>query len=151
MSEGAGPVEVDNDIIDRHLRAGWWALLIYLVLGFGLEALNGFKVGWYLDVDNETRRSMFRLAHAHGALLGLCNLALASTLGSGRVVVGRVGLASACLLAATVLLPGGFLLGGLVIYDGDPGLGIALVPIGALLLVIGVGLVAVATLRRARG
>ena len=65
-----------------HLRFGWWSLLFFLTLGVALEAMHGFKVGWYLDVDNETRRSMFRLAHAHGALLGLCNLALASTLGS---------------------------------------------------------------------
>ena len=40
--------------------------------------------------------------------------------------------ASPCLLAATLFVPGGFLLGGLVFYDGDPGLGIALLPIGAL-------------------
>jgi hypothetical protein len=148
MSEAQSPT--DTDISERHLRAGWWALLIYLLLGLGLEALNGFKIGWYLDVDNETRRTMLRLAHAHGALLGLCNLAFASTLDSGRVDRTRVGLASACLLAATVLLPAGFLLGGVVIYDGDPGLGIVLVPLGALVLVLGVGQIALATLRRRR-
>lgn len=146
MSEAESSPEID--ISERHLRAGWWALLIYLTLGLGLEAMNGFKIGWYLDVDNETRRTMLRLAHAHGALLGLCNLVFASTLDSGRIAAARVGLASACLLAATVLLPAGFLLGGLVIYDGDPGLGIVLVPLGALVLVIGVGQIALATLRR---
>jgi hypothetical protein len=35
---------------------------------------------------------------------------------------------------AAVLLPAGFFLGGIVIYDGDPGLGVWLVPIGAALL-----------------
>ena len=34
----------------------------------------------------------------------------------------------------SVLLPGGFLLGGLVIHGGDPGIGIYLTPIGAALL-----------------
>ncbi|MGI9240436.1 MAG: hypothetical protein ACR2RV_06515, partial [Verrucomicrobiales bacterium] len=43
-------------------------------------------------------------------------------------------LASATLNAASLLIPGGFLLGGLWIYDGDPGLGILLVPLGALCL-----------------
>ena len=26
----------------RHLRFGWWALLLFLTLGLGLEALHGF-------------------------------------------------------------------------------------------------------------
>jgi hypothetical protein len=38
------------------------------------------------------------------------------------------------LIAATVILPGGFLLGGVVVYGGDPGVSVLLVPIGALLL-----------------
>lgn len=146
-SEAQGPHE---GVVDRHLKLGWWSLFIFLGLGLALEALNGFKVGWYLDVDQETRRTMLRLAHAHGALLGLCNLVFASTLRSGRVVITRLGLASSCFALATVLLPAGFLLGGLVIYGGDPGLGIVLVPIGALALLLAVGLVAIASLRAGR-
>jgi len=42
----------------RHLRFGWWTLLIFLTLGLGLEALHGFKVGMYLKSSNETRRLM---------------------------------------------------------------------------------------------
>jgi len=56
----------------------------------------------------------------------------------------RRKLASAALKAATILLPGGFFLGGLVIHNGDPGLGILLVPLGALLLLIAVVLCATA-------
>ena len=33
----------------------------------------------------------------------------------------------------------GFLLGGIQIYGGDPGIGIVLVPLGGLLLLYGVG------------
>jgi hypothetical protein len=59
----------------RHLRFGWWALFISLVVGVFLETLHGFKLGWYLDVNNDMRRLMFTLAHAHGALLALVNIA----------------------------------------------------------------------------
>ena len=46
----------------------------------------------------------------------------------------RARLASTCLNAASVLLPGGFFAGGIYIYDGDPGLGVFLAPIGGLAL-----------------
>ena len=45
-------------------------------------------------------------------------------------------------MLASLLLPGGFFLGGVVIYAGDPGLGILLVPVGALLLLTAVLLTA---------
>src|SRR5258708_35994227 len=60
---------------DRNLRFGWWSLLVFLSLGAGLEALHGFKIGWYVDVGSETRRLMFTLAHAHGKLPALVNMA----------------------------------------------------------------------------
>ena len=50
----------------RHLRIGWWALLLFLMLGAGLEAMHGFKIGPYLDADYATRRFMWTLSHAHG-------------------------------------------------------------------------------------
>ena len=43
------------------------------------------------------------------------------------------------------MLPGGFFLGGLVIYAGDPGIGILLVPVGAVLLLAAVFLIARST------
>ena len=63
----------------RNLRFGWWSLLVFLSLGGVLETLHGFKVGWYVDVGNETRRLMFTLAHAHGTLLALVNIAAVLT------------------------------------------------------------------------
>jgi hypothetical protein len=116
----------------RHLRFGWWALALFATLGLTLEVLHGFKVGAYLDVSNEPRRLMWRLAHAHGALIAIINILYGLTLGSGAL--GSRDLASRALVAAGVLLPLGFFLGGLVYYGGDPGLGIVLVPIGAILL-----------------
>ena len=113
--------------------------------------MHGFKVGWYLDVGHETRRLLLTLAHAHGVLIALVNLGFAATLRSLREPEAMPRIASPCLLAAGVLMPAGFLLGGLVVYDGDPGLGIFLLPIGAALLVIGIAAAARGVLRGARG
>ena len=127
---------------NRNLRFGWWSLLVFLSLGGALETLHGFKIGWYVDVGNETRRLMFTLAHAHGTLLALINIAAGLT---GRNV-DRFSLrpsVSFALIWAAILLPAGFFLGGIVIYDGDPGLGVWLVPIGALLLFYSVARVAI--------
>lgn len=122
---------------------GWWSLLFYLLLGVFLESLHGFKIGWYLDVSNEVRRLMFTLAHTHGALLSILNIVFALSI---RAILGgeqeRAQLAGRCLLGATLLMPLGFLIGGVFIYGGDPGLGVLLVPPGALLLVLSVFLTA---------
>jgi hypothetical protein len=127
------------DFAGRHLRFGWWCLLGFLTLGIALESLHGFKVGWYLDVGQETRRHLFTLAHAHGVLLALVNLGFAASLRALPRFDGRARrLASRCLLAASLLIPLGFLLGGVVTYGGDPGPGVALVPIGAPLLFVAV-------------
>jgi hypothetical protein len=129
------PKTVSVDYIQRHLRFGWWTLLVFLTFGVLLEAFHGLKAGWYLNVSNETRRLMWTLAHAHGTLLGLLHLAFSFTVYLVPAWPDRSrSLASNSLLAATVLIPGGFFLGGLVIYAGDPGMGILLVPLGALFL-----------------
>ena len=141
----ATPAPTTALLIRRHLRFGWWTLLIFLSGGLALEALHGLKVGAYLNVSNETRRLMWTLAHAHGTLLGLVNLGFAATV---RVLPSwpesNKRFASASLLGATVLMPAGFFLGGVFIYAGDPGLGILLVPVGGLLLFAAVLLTAVA-------
>ena len=128
----------------RHLRFGWWSLFVFLLLGATLETLHGFKVGFYLDVSNETRRLMWTLAHAHGALLGIVNVVAGVSLHTLPELAddARIPLISATLRTATVLLPAGFFAGGVVFYSGDPGVGIALVPVGAACLAIAVFLMA---------
>ena len=119
----------------RHLRFGWWTLLLFLSLGIALEAMHGFKIGFYMDLSNKTRRLMWTLAHTHGTLLALIHIAFGATLKilpAENIRLQR--LASPSLIGASILLPGGFFLGGAVIHAGDPGLGILLVPVGALLL-----------------
>ena len=113
----------------RHFRLGWWSLLVFVCLGIVLEGMLAFKAPWYVNVgDNETHRLMLRLGHAHGTLLSVLN----------SLPAGARVLASRCLAAATLLVPGGFLLGGLVTHGADPGLGIILLPAGAVLLLFGI-------------
>lgn len=119
----------------RHVRFGYFGLLVFLVLGLLLEALHGFKLGFYLDVASEPRRLAWRLAHAHGALLCLLHVVFGLTLTSRFTPVERAARrASGLLTVATIALPGGFFLGGFFIQGGDPGLGVLLVPLGALTL-----------------
>lgn len=141
-----------GDLTRRHLRIGWWSLLVFLSLGIVLETLHGLKADLYLNLAHETRRLMWTLAHAHGVLLGLVHVAFAATLALGTARSAGAGwtrFASLGLTGATVLLPGGFLLGGVVLHGGDPGRGILLVPFGALLLFGAVLLVALKATRRA--
>ena len=118
---------------DRNLRFGWWSLLVFLSLGGVLETLHGVKVGWYVDVGNEMRRLMFTLAHAHGTALALVNIVAALTARNVENFELRASV-STCLIWSGILFPLGFFLGGIVTYGGDPGLGVWLVPVAALLL-----------------
>lgn len=115
-----------------NLRVGLWGLVAFTAFGLLLEALHGFKVRFYLDVDNETRRLLFRLAHAHGVLLGVLNV--------GYALVARTfprlrdALAGRLLCSALLLMPSGFLLGGAFARAGDPGIGVALAAVGGVAL-----------------
>lgn len=116
----------------RHRRFGWTALFAWMCGGLVLELFHGFKLGDYLL--DPVRRELWTLAHFHGALLSVVNLVYvrwAEAPGTSAVARGR---ASWALIAGSVLMPVGFLLGGLQHYEGDPGFGIFLAPLGALAL-----------------
>ena len=111
--------QVTKPVVDytrRHLRLGWWSLLVFATLGLGLESLHGFKIRAYLDVSNETRRLMWTLAHAHGTLLAILNIVFGLSL---RVVpeltTSRLAFVSSALAGATIVMPAAFFLGGIVI------------------------------------
>ena len=132
-----------------HLRFGWIALLVFATLGAVLEALHAWKSGAYLGVGNEVRRLMWTLAHAHGIGLSLVQLGFAATVKIGFEVESRRLLRAGQLLRwATVLLPAGFFLGGVAPYEGDPGVGVILAPLGALLAWSAILLVALELLDR---
>ena len=112
------------------IRQGWISLAAWIVFGLLIEGLIGFRSPVLLD--DSTRRDMFRLAHAHGTLLNLVLIAAAICARLDLIRFGRV--TSLGLRAAVVLLPGGFLLGGIWHFKDDPGVAILLVPVGAVLL-----------------
>ena len=149
---GKSALDRNTRYVFRHLRFGWWSLLLFLSLGLALEVMHGFKIGWYLDTDQETRRHLMTLAHAHGVLLALVQVAFAATLALLPGLDARgCRRASPCLMAGGLLMPAGFLLGGLFPYGGDPGLGVFLVPPGALLVLLGVGFAAGSVWHRSPG
>ncbi len=121
------------------MQFGWWSLLAFLALGFALEAMHGLKLGFYLDVSNDTRRFLWTLAHAHGALISILHLVFGLFAAHhDRWPAKSLTLASRCLVGAGVLMPLGFFLGGVVVYGGDPSPGIFLVPLGGALLLAAV-------------
>ena len=139
-NDGLG--ELRRQLAHRHYLVGWCGLLLFLSLGASLEAMHGFKVGFYLDPGHRLRRELWTLAHAHGTLLALVQLVFAAgVLHFGRWTAPRLKLVSFFLLDALLLMPLGFFLGGLGHSEGDPSLGVLLVPLGALLLFLAVALI----------
>ena len=139
------PAKTPDPAITKTLRTGWLLLAIALPLGVTLETLHGFKVQAYLA--SEMRREMWRLAHAHGTLLGILCLVFAA-LADAHVPPPIRARVAAFIRWGAVLMPLGFFLGGVLNSEGDPSLGIVLVPVGAVLLVV--ALVRVAVAPRAR-
>jgi hypothetical protein len=140
MSEKLEPLRYR--VAQRHYVVGWCGLLLFLSLGATLEAFHGFKVGFYLDPQHRLRRELWTLAHAHGTLLALVQIGFALGLRTfGEWTTVRLRLASSFLLDALALIPLGFFLGGLGHSESDPSWGILLVPVGALLLFFGIGLI----------
>jgi len=120
--------------IRKTLVHGWVLLAVWLPLGLTLEALHGFKIGVYLA--SELRRDLWTLAHAHGSFLGiLCLLFAALAERSISKAEDRASIARA-LRIASLLMPLGFFLGGILNTEGDASPGVFLVPIGAAFLLV---------------
>jgi hypothetical protein len=135
--------DLKQKLARRHHMIGWCGLFVFVCLGFALETLLGLKMGMYLDSSNKYRRELWRLAHAHGTLVALVNIAFAAGLAQlGAWKEGRLKLASFLLIDTLLVLPLGFFLGGIGHTEVDPSPGIWLVPVGALFLVVAVGLIA---------
>ena len=122
------------DPISKAMRTGWTLLAISLPLGLTLEVLHAFKVQGLLA--SGVRREMWRLAHAHGASLGLLCLLFAALAEKHIEPAARASI-SRNLRTAALLMPLGFFLGGVLNSEGDPSPGVLLVPFGALFLLLG--------------
>ena len=107
-----------------HRVFGWTLLAISFLLGAAIETLLGMKAA---AIHDPLRHELWTLAHFHAAFLGLFNLLypLVATLGKRTTTF---------VIAGSVLLPLGFLAGGIGHPEGDPSGGILLAPIGAVLL-----------------
>ena len=112
----------------RARKFGFMSLTVWASAGFALELAHGFKLSAYLD--QPLRRELLRLAHAHGVGMSLVVLAYAAL----GIVDERSLAHGKRLRGAALLLPLGFVLGSVATSESDPGLGIVLVPVGALLL-----------------
>jgi len=131
--------------LNRSLIAqGWMAVAFWMSVGLLLEGLLGYKIPAYLS--DPQRRELFRLAHAHGTLLGV--VLIAAGLCAERVAVALPKAAHLALRAGSILMPVGFFLSGVWHTESDPGLAIWLVPPGALMVIFGAVVIALACLKK---
>lgn len=146
MAKSKNSSQKINEPLERlalnHLFIGWLGLLTFLSLGILLEVFHGLKLDLYLDVRQETRRFMWTLAHAHGTLFSLVHIAFSWSVSYSSRWTDHAKdfrLSSKSLTAGLILMPLGFFLGGVWTFAGDPGWGIFLVPVGAILMMLGCG------------
>ncbi len=132
------------DRVTPLLRQGWISLALWIAFGILLEAFNAFRSPAFMD--DHVRREMFRLAHSHGTLMNLVLIAAAICARLDLIAFSRMS--SVGLRTSVVMLPAGFLLGGLWHFKDEPGLAILLVPIGAVLLLASAISVSLALPRR---
>lgn len=142
IEPGSGPAAA---LILAHSRFAVTLLFVALAFGIALEVLHGFKTAAYLM--DPVRKEFWSLAHFHGVGLALLNLVYSSWAGRTGLGVRNRGVLLS-LMAGSVLLPVGFLLGGVGHYGSDPGLGIFLAPAGAALVLYAVGATAISLWRR---
>jgi hypothetical protein len=133
----AGQDAIDNEKAEPGsvltLRFGFYLLAISVPAGLTLEALHALKVEVYLG--SALRRELWTLAHAHANLLGILCLVFAAIgerwlAARARPAIGR------WLRWGSVLMPLGFFAGGVLNSEGDPSLGIVLVPVGGVCLLV---------------
>jgi hypothetical protein len=113
-------------------------------VGLLLEGLLGYKIPAYLN--DPQRRELFRLAHTHGAFLGL--VLVAAALCTERYGRHTPRIARMALKTGSILMPAGFLLAGIWHPEGDPGPAIWIVPPAALMLIFGIIAIALTFFRK---
>ena len=126
-----------------HLRGSIALVASFLAMGLVLEALLGLR--WSAWLDDELRRELLRLGHAHGGLLAILNVGVAWALERLRTPAAWARRVRAASLAGAALVGLGFIGGGLWHGPTDPGPLVLVVPAGALLLLC--SLVAIAVVR----
>lgn len=126
------------------LFQAWLSIAVWMSFGLLLESLIGYRIPAYLRDD--LRRELFRLAHTHGALLNIVLLAAALCIDRGLARPAKMALWA--LRIGAILMPAGFLLGGIWHTEGEPGLGVWLAPLGGLLVIFGVVNLAISAFKK---
>ena len=119
-----------------NLRFGWIALAFFIAMGLFLESLHLVKLPFYFEV--EIRRELWTLGHAHGARLAIVNIVFDLCARQLDWSGGRVRWAGRLFIAAGVLVPAGFFLGGVGNSESDPSLWIVMTPLGGLAALVAV-------------
>jgi len=125
-------------------RVGWSSLLLWACVGLGLESAHGLKLASYLD--DALTRELLTLAHAHGVGLAIVSIVVGE-LGLARVPESRRSFVASCTVFAALAIPLAFALSSIGHPEGDPGIAIWIVPLGALALICALVVVAHAVWR----
>lgn len=122
---------------DRHLRLSLGTTALFLAMGLWLEAMLGLRASGL--VEDPLRREFLRLGHAHGAILGLLNVALALAMERLRTPAAWATRIRPAALLGALAVGLGFVGGGLWHGPTDPGPLVLAVPAGAMLLLSSLG------------
>ena len=123
---------------------GWLGLAIFMAFGLLFEGLIGYRSPAYLN--DMMRRELFRLAHAHGTILSLVLLIADQYLHSRELQIPQPALL--LLRIGAVIMPLGFLFGGIWHTETDPHFLVILSPIGGVMLIFGIVAIVLASLKR---
>jgi hypothetical protein len=122
-------INVRNLLLQSFIGIAAW-----MSFGLLLEGFIGFRVSAYMSIP--IRRELFQLAHTHGTLLSLLLLLATLTISKHLVYPNKFSLLS--LRIGTVLMPFGFLLGGIWTNKDEPNMFVFLAPIGGILVIFGI-------------
>lgn len=133
----------NGKLIANLIFQAWLGVAIWMSFGLLMEGFIGYRIPSYFA--DATRRELFRLAHAHGALLSVLLFAAAFCADKSP---NPPNFAIWSLRAGVVLMPLGFLLAGVWHFPDEPGIAIWLVPIAALLIVFAAITLALASYKK---
>jgi hypothetical protein len=125
-------------------RVGWTSLLVWACVGLALETANGLKLASYLD--DAMTRELLTLGHAHGVGLAIVAILVGEHGLPRSAEAHRESIARATAFAA-LAIPLGFALSALGHPEGDPGIAIWIVPVGALALLGALAAIAIGVWR----
>jgi hypothetical protein len=123
---------------------GLVGIAVWMSFGLLLEGLIAFRIPDYLS--DPVTREMFRLAHAHGTLLSLVLVAVGLSANADYISPANAG--KLALHIGSVMMPVGFMLGGIGNYESDPNPLVFFAPLGGIMVIFGIVVSAVSFKRR---